>query len=115
MVSRSPLILGELLQGSTITQEMDIARIFSHKPSLVAIGECGTIFHNGTMNGYLYVIDETILPSDIYSHPTTTMKPGVEWLLRKPLKLRKIAETEPILKELMSEEDSNSLLRSHRQ
>ncbi len=110
----SPLILEELLEGSTITQEKDIARVFSHKPSIVAIDENGVILHNGSADGYLYIIDEPISANDIYPHPETTMKPGVEWLIRRPLKVRKIAETKPDPKERLSDEDVSLLKRQLR-
>lgn len=32
----SPIVLASLVPGSTITQDKDLARVFSHKPSLVS-------------------------------------------------------------------------------
>lgn len=78
---RSPVILNELLVGSTITQDRNLARIFSHKPSIVAKDENGMIFHNGKE----------------------------EWLIRRPLKVKKIEDTEPSLGELLSDEDEKIL------
>lgn len=54
----------------------------------------GTIHHNGQQDGFLYVVDEPIAENaDIYKHPRTTMDDGVEWLTKRPLRLRKISET----------------------
>ncbi|MGZ9583767.1 hypothetical protein [Paenibacillus marinisediminis] len=105
----SPSILNELLEGSTISQDRDLARIFSHKPSLVVVDDSGTRYHNGKANGYLYVIDDTITPNDVYPHPKTSMNPGEEWLISRPLKVKKIAETKPILEEQLSIEDEENL------
>jgi hypothetical protein len=110
----SPIILDELLEGSTITHDMEIARLFSHKPSLVANDEHGAFLHNGILNGYLYIIDEPVSPDDVYPHPNTTMEPGVEWLIRRPLKVRKISETKPDPTELLSDEDVSILMRQFR-
>lgn len=53
----------------------------------------GEIVHNGTEYGYLYVIDEDlIVDKDIYQHPRTTMDQNVEFLTKRPLKVRLIAE-----------------------
>lgn len=100
----SPFILEELLEGSTITQEKDYARIFSHKPSVVSVNDDGTIVHNGSMGGYLYVIDEPISSADIFPHPNTTMSLGIEWLTRRAIKVKKITDTTPDPNEFISEE-----------
>ena len=53
----------------------------------------GSIVHNGLESGYLYVIDEPIeVGIDIYQHPRTTMDENVEFLTRRPLKVRLIME-----------------------
>lgn len=107
----SPLRLSELLEGSTITQDRELARIFSHKPSVVASDGAGGRYHNGRLNGYLYVIDEKVGANDVYPHPETTMRPGEEWLITRPLKVKRISETEPILLEQLSIEDEETLLK----
>lgn len=107
----SPLALQELAVGSTITQDKNLARIFSHKPSIVSNDETGNIFHNGKLDGNLYVIDEVISFEDVYLHPTTTMKPGDEWLITRPIKIRKIQDTIPNPAEILTEQEEAELLK----
>ncbi|HHX02382.1 MAG TPA: hypothetical protein GX739_06920, partial [Firmicutes bacterium] len=58
-------------------------------PTRLSIDDDGKISHNGTEPGFLYVIDEPIVPGeDIYMHPRTTMDPGLEWLTVRGLKVR---------------------------
>lgn len=106
----SPFVLQELTVGSTITQDINLARIFSHKPSIVANDGKGSIFHNGKIDGYLYVIDEVVTSEDVYTHPNTTMKPGDEWLITRPLKIKKIQDTTPNPAEILSVEEEAELL-----
>ncbi|HJA68583.1 MAG TPA: hypothetical protein H9664_00990 [Firmicutes bacterium] len=83
----------ELREGSTVTQWRSLAEAFSHKPSVLGYDDNGEIVHNGTEYGYLYVIDEDlIVDKDIYQHPRTTMDQNVEFLTKRPLKVRLIAE-----------------------
>jgi hypothetical protein len=91
----SPLELTELASGSTITQWKALAEAFSRKPSELEYDNVGgKIKHNGTLPGYLYVIDEPITEdADIYRHPNSTMDSGVEWLTKRPLKLRQISSS----------------------
>jgi len=88
----SPLILTELREGSTITQWKELAVAFSKKPKLLSYSKIfGRIFHTGIKKGYLYVIDEPVtIDADIYQHPHTTMDEGVEFLTKRPLKLKRI-------------------------
>lgn len=92
----SDQILTHLRTGSTITQWRALAEAFSHKPTLLGYEDDGTITHNGTKKGILYVIDEPLVPGvDIFPHPRTTMDANAEFLTARPLKLRKICELEP--------------------
>jgi hypothetical protein len=53
----SPKVLDVLRAGSIITQDRELARVFSHKPTLVSVddaGEMRQIKHNGTEAGFLY-------------------------------------------------------------
>ena len=86
----SPLELTTLRHGSTITQNRDLARIFSHKPTLVCVFDDGQIKHNGTANGYLYTVAEEIEPGDVTPHPYTTMAAGDEWLTTREMRLQLI-------------------------
>ena len=89
----SDKIFSELRTGSTITQWKELAEAFSHQPSLLGYDDDGTITHNGTAKGYLYIIDEPIQADiDVYQHPRTTMDENAEFLTKKPLKVRMICE-----------------------
>ena len=87
----SPLILETLDVGSTITPDRDLARVFSHKPSMVSQefeGLRRVLKHTGQLTGYLYQIDEKVRLDEIEPHPHTTMGYGQEWLTRRAFKLR---------------------------
>lgn len=88
----SPLVLNELAAGSTITTWKELAIAFSHKPTTLEYSEVGgSIKHNGSASGFLYIIDEPIREgADIYQHPNTSMDDGVEWLTKRSLKLKLI-------------------------
>jgi len=103
----SPLVLTELMSGSTITQDRDLARVFSHKPTVVAqdVSADGERFiqHNGTQTVYLYLIAEPLAAQDLAPHPETTMGPGQEWLITRPVRLSLLEKTTPQSEELLSE------------
>jgi len=107
----SPLELTVLHVGSTITQKRELARVFSHKPPVVSVDDDGSIKHNGTQPGYLYIIDEAVQPGDVIPHPRTTMEPGDEWLIERPLRVRLIGTTQPRSEEFLTEADIVALLR----
>lgn len=87
----SNVLFDTLREGSTITQWEALAEAFSHQPTMLGIGDDMSIEHNGTQPGFLYMIDEPLIPGeDIYMHPRTSMEPGLEWLTVKPLKVRQI-------------------------
>lgn len=85
-----------LRESSTITQWRELAEAFSHKPTLLSIGDDGSIRHNGVEKGLLYVIDEPVeIGTDVYAHPRTTMEENAEWLTSRPLRVRMIREVKP--------------------
>lgn len=89
----SDAIFSTLRAGSTVTQWKALAEAFSHRPTLLCTEDDGSISHNGTAKGYLYVIDEPVqVGADLYPHPRTTMEENAEFLTRRPLKVRKIEE-----------------------
>lgn len=107
----SPLELTVLRAGSTVTQDRDLARIFSHKPSLVVITDEGDIRHSGNEPGFLYLLDEVVGSEDVDPHPTTTMRPGDEWLTRREFRLRRLETTTARPDELLSEVEVAELHR----
>ena len=90
----SPLELTILRKGSTITQDEDLARVFSHKPTLVSVSDDGKIEHNGTTPGFLYRISEEIQPNDVKPHPRSSMAEGKEWLINRDLRVTWICPTQ---------------------
>jgi hypothetical protein len=82
-----------LEEGSSITQWRELAEAFSHKPAILAIDDDNSIYHNGKEYGYLYIVDESIeIDKDIYAHPRTTMDKDMEFLTKRKLKVKLVAE-----------------------
>jgi hypothetical protein len=88
----SPLEFDILRAGSTITQWKELAEAFGTRPQNLSYDDgFVNISHNGTEKMILYIIDEQLeIDVDIYQHPRTTMHPGVEFLTKRPLKLKRI-------------------------
>ena len=107
----SPEELDVLRTDSTITQDRTLARVFSHKPSLVSFDENGSIYHNGRRAGILYRITEEIRPADITPVPGSTLPPGKEWLITRPLCVVPIERVEVDPEELLTEEEEGELRR----
>lgn len=83
----SPLRLTILRTGSTITRQRRLAEAFSHKPTILALDDDGTIQHNGTQPGWLHIIAEPLSEEDIVPHPNSSMALGLEWLTTRELGL----------------------------
>jgi hypothetical protein len=102
----SPVKLTWLRVGSTITQDRELARIFSHKPNLVSqdIDVTGRrrVKHNGTEPGYLYRIIKPITQTEIDPHPRSTIGAGQEWLTRQELEVELLEPTIIDTEEVMS-------------
>jgi hypothetical protein len=105
----SPFKLTTIQKGSTVTQKRQLARVFSHKPTLVSVSDDGQTKHNGTVRGYLYVIVERIGPSDVIPHPHTTMAPGDEWLTTRDLRVQLLCSTKPVPEEQFADVDISVL------
>ena len=89
----SNVLFTELKAGSTITQWLALAEAFSHKPGMLGYDDFGKITHDGKEPGYLYVIDEPVsVGVDCYQHPRTVMDVNAEFLTKRPLRVRLIAE-----------------------
>ena len=90
----SPLELTALRPGSTISQRRDLARVFSHKPSIVTSGEPGVpLSHSGEEAGFLHRVVAPVTEDDVRPHPTSAMPPGEEWLTERELRLELIGPT----------------------
>lgn len=113
----SPFKLTVLRRGSTITQDCDLARIFSHKPTIVSISVHKSVSddgveqitedikHDGRTSGFLYLIAEDIQPSDIYPHPRSSMEEGKEWVTARELRVELIGTTRIVEQERLTEEE----------
>ena len=109
----SPFELETIRKGSTITQDRNLARVFSHKPTLVSIADDGTIQHNGTLPGFLYRVTGTIGPDDIVPHPRSSMEARKEWLTCRELRLEQIGPTCIIPQEILTETEIQQLQQIH--
>jgi hypothetical protein len=104
----SPFKLTHLDPGSTITPQRELARVFSHKPSIVSIADDGAIKHDGTQPGYLYRVMD-VKPGDVYEHPLSSMPAGKEWLTTRRLPLQLVGSTEVDREELLSPAEVSEL------
>jgi hypothetical protein len=103
--------LTTLRVGSSITQDRDIARVFSHCPTISTVEDNGTHKHNGTAPGYLHIVDEPITADDVEPHPHPINASKWEWLTKREIKVRLIEQ--PVLRaeELLTQEDIGALRR----
>ena len=100
-----------LRKGSTITQHIDLARVFSHKPTIVSIQD-NELRHDGNKPGFLYTVCEVLSPEEIYPHPRSSMEWGMEWLTKLPLSLSLLGPTEIIKSELLTDTEITNLKMS---
>lgn len=107
----SPFELTVLRVGSTITQDRDLARVFSHKPEIVSVADDGHIKHTGEMPGFLYRVAEEVGPDDVYPHPRSSMQPGKEWLTNRELKVVLIEPTQVLEEERLTDDEVARLLK----
>jgi hypothetical protein len=109
----SPLELTSIRAGSTITQNRDLARVFSHKPPIVSMNDDGSLKHTGATPGYLYRIAEPLGAEDVYPHPNSSMPPGAEWLCRRELRLALLGPTVVRDEERLTEQELADLRRRY--
>jgi hypothetical protein len=107
----SPLHLATIRVGSTITQDQELARAFSHKPTLVLITDDKRVKHNGTQPGYLHCLAEEIRPEDVQPHPRSSMEPGWEWLTNRDLRVTLMGQTQVVAEELLTPEEIEEIHR----
>ena len=94
--------LNTLRVGSSITQNKDVAKTFSHRPSIVTMSDGGEgeshadvwkVRHNGVEPGYLDVVVDETEPDDVRPHPHPVNVARWEWLTNRDLRLQLIKET----------------------
>lgn len=79
--------------GATITLDRALAEAFSHKPLLLSCEEDGTISNNVRKKGLFLCIDKPVDEErDLLPHPRATLEPGAEFLTKRPLRVRLLAE-----------------------
>ena len=83
--------LTSLMMKSTITQVQALAEVFAHRPKQVVVANDGTVEHDGMMVGFLYIIDEVVNPEDVEPVPSSTMSSGLEWHIRRSLRIRMVS------------------------
>ncbi len=88
----SPEELTVLRRGSWVTQFKEMAKAFSHKPTLISSegsefgGDCK---HNGQQPGFLYAVSEPLTPSDVSYLGDTAQS---HWRTQRDLQIRLVAE-----------------------
>ncbi len=97
--------LTKLRVGSSITQDKNVAKAFSHRPSLVSMSDEGEIKHNGVTPGYLYAVSDGMGPDDVHPHPHPVNATRWEWLTNRELKLELIEQTIATDKERLTDEE----------
>ncbi len=108
--------LTKLRAGSSITQNRDVAKAFSHRPSLVSLSDEGeslpdkcNVKHDGVAPGYLYAVSDEIGPDDVrpHSHPANAAR--WEWLTNRELRLELIEQTTVTSRERLTDEEIAAL------
>lgn len=102
--------LTRLRSGSSITQSRDVAKAFSHKPSLLSMSN-ESLKHDGATSGYLHIVAEEIAPEDVHPHPHPVNAARWEWLTRRELRLELIERTEVTAEESLTAAEIAELRR----
>jgi len=85
----SPEKLSVLRKGSWVTQSKELAKAFSHKPSLISFGDDSqTVKHNGQQSGFLFIVSETVGPDDV-SYLRDTAQ--THWQIQHDFQVRLVA------------------------
>ena len=107
--------LSRLRPGSSVTRNKNVAKAFSHRPSIVSWSDEGEIKHNGLTPGYLYSISEAIGPDDVHPHPSPVNADRWEWLTNREFALELIEETAVTPSERLTDEEIRRLRLKHDQ
>jgi hypothetical protein len=107
--SQQPLT--SLCPGSSITRNGDLARAFSHRPTVLSLSDDGSVKHDGTAPGYLYLIAEEVGPEDVSPHPHPANAARWEWLTQRELRVLLVKETQVRERDQLSAEGIAALRR----
>ncbi len=97
--------------GSSITQDRNVAKAFSHRPSLLTMPDDGPVKHDGVTSGYLYTVTDEIGPDDVDPHPHPVNTTRWEWLTNRELKLKLIEQTIVADKERLTDQEIAEIKR----
>jgi len=82
----SPERLTALRKGSMVIPFKEVAKAFSHKPSMLSMGDdFENVKHNGRAIGHLYEVAETVGPDDLCCLEGTAQ---THWQTQRDLQLR---------------------------
>ena len=102
--------LTRLRSGSSISQNRDVAKAFSHRPSLLSMSD-DSLKHDGVTSGYLHIVAEEIAADDVHPHPHPVNAARWEWLTRRELRLELIERTTVTEGESLTDEEIAELRR----
>ena len=103
--------LTTLRAGSSITQNRNVAKAFSHRPSLLTQSGGGTVKHDGVTPGYLYTVIDQIGPNDVRPHPHPVNVTRWEWLTNRELKLELTEQTVVTDEERLTDQEIAAIKR----
>ena len=106
--------LTRLRSGSSITQSRNVAKAFSHRPSLLSMSD-ESLKHDGVTPGYLHVVAEEIEPGDVHPHPHPVNAARWEWLTRRELRLELIERTTVTEGESLTDDEIAELRRKQQE
>ncbi len=109
----TPRRLSILRAGSTITQTMDLARVFSHKPALVVGEETNRRWkHTGPFaQGFLYRVASQVTKKDVEAVPHSSLSPGMEWNTKREFPLVLVSKTAIVPGELLTKRELRKLVK----
>ena len=93
-----------LRANSSVTQNRDLARAFSHQPTLLSHSG-NSVRHNGVADGFLYVVDEDLESKDLIPHPHPCNADKWEWLVTREVRVKLIEQTKPLAHERFTDEE----------
>lgn len=103
-----------LRTNSSVTQNRNLARAFSHQPTLLSRSG-NSVRHNGTKPGFLYVVDEDLGTNDLIPHPHPSNVGNWEWLITREIRVRLIEKTVPLESECFTDEEVSAIKKKQQE
>lgn len=101
--------LRELSAGSAVSPSRDVARAFSHRPTLVSAGH--RVRHDGRVGGFLYRVSEPLRAEDLDCPEFAGNEDRVEWHVQRPVRVELLEPTRIKPEDLLSDEEIGDLRR----